>query len=154
MIDMDKKKIKKTIFLGVFAIVVALILNGKCSPSYAVFAGGYYPGGSETINFGYKEATYDCKVYMTGKIISGNITVYLLDGDFDFDNDFTEEDIIEKHIMESGEYNLLIYVGDTSPYHKKTVWIDFSKDFEYSRCKIMSSTRRKLIEYIMEGLLS
>lgn len=154
MIDMDNKKIKKTIIWGVLAIILALILNGKCPPSYAVHGGITNPGSSEAIYFGYKEAVYDCKLYMMGKVTSGNITVYVLDGVFDGDNNFTEEDIIEKHIIEQGEYNLFICIGDTSPHHRKTVWIEYSKDYEYARCRIVTSSRRKVIEYIIEALIN
>lgn len=154
MIDMDNKKIKKTIILGILAIIVALILNEKCPPSYAVHGGITNPNSFEAIYFGNKQPTYDNKLYMAGKVTSGSITVYVLDGVFDVDNNFTEEDIIEKHIIEQGEYNLFIYIGDTSPYHKKTVWIEYSKDYEYAKCRLVTSSRRKVIEYIIEALIN
>ena len=133
-------------------VTVVLVLNIKLADSpirgYITHEDDGLRRGEYRSEFGYIISEWDCEYEIKGCLKSGEIYIFLLDGGFvDSVNDYDDEDIISQWtISETGNFDLVIEVGDASPNSRKTVVIKGSEDEIVSEFMEEERSKRKLYQ--------
>lgn len=133
-------------------VIVILVLNIKIADSpirgYIMNEEDGLRRGEYRSEFGYIISEWDCEYEIKGCLKSGEIYIFLLDGGFaDSVNDYDEEDIISQWtISETGNFDLVIEVGDAKPSSRKTVVIKGSEDVIVSEFREEQRIKSKLYQ--------
>lgn len=133
-------------------VTIILVLNIKVDDSpvsgYIMYEDDGLRRGEYRSEFGYIISEWDCEYEIKGCLKEGEIYVFLLDGGFVFSvNDYDEKDIISKWtISKTGDFDLVIEVGNAWPGSRKTVVIKGSEDVIVSEFKEEQRTKSKLYQ--------
>lgn len=110
--------------------------------------GEYY---KEVCSFNGSETIYDLSVQVSGNLMNGEVYIDILDGVFDFEDEYTREDIIKTvTVDEIGSFEEKIYVGDINHDNKRTVIVRCSEDIKGNNLRIKIFNRRRVYQNILD----